>query len=252
MKNRWVSYKDPVGSWTITLPSIEGKQNFHKLLEYMTEFLALGEEEKVFTVKHSRMGSIGAPNLPYLEQVKWSADERGILPFFTYINGAGERNGYTAATPGQLAYYNKDGAIVVEDVSNLGSLLKTLNDWKDENRWSEEIHFYANPFPPVSIFGYEVSNEPYNKPIVSIWLQTDIWFPKLVDFLKFPVLPHGQSPNIVENKELANIHTPRLNRFLASIHKLSLKYGATWRLDKPEYLYLYQDLLLETGIKLDS
>jgi hypothetical protein len=54
-----------------------------------------------------------------------------------------------------------------------------------------------------------------------------------------------------DNRELAERHTPRFNRFLAKVRAAALAVGGTWQLAEPEVLFgRYLDWLNDDGIRL--
>jgi hypothetical protein len=90
-------------------------------------------------------------------------------------------------------------------------------------------------------------------------LTSDIWFPQVPGFFE---RKHSESvrPDIYcdrvvygkkfDNHELANRHTPPLNRFIAAIAAKVREMGGEWTIN-PEMKDSYREMMTLTGIKLD-
>ena len=99
--------------------------------------------------------------------------------------------------------------------------------------------------------------QAYLRPVrVSIQLETDIWFPRVLGFLdrEEESDPRRGPDDMYDNSALAARHTPRLNRFIASVREAALDLGAQWELeefDEPGLHIHYIPMCHETGIALD-
>ena len=62
---------------------------------------------------------------------------------------------------------------------------------------------------------------------------------------------HPTFGTVYDNRELANYHTPRLNKFLSESHQIASSYGAKWKLDTTEGVPLYAQMCSTLGVRLD-
>lgn len=81
---------------------------------------------------------------------------------------------------------------------------------------------------------------------LTIMTTTDLWWPRF--------FAEGAPWNpIVDNRALAHRHTPRLNRFLATVRAEALRIGGTWETDpNPPLPWLYDQLDDRLLIRLDG
>jgi hypothetical protein len=145
-----------------------------------------------------------------------------------------DAGGWTVDSPSRvpetarIAVFEWDGTVVERDTSCLyaipGNGLRMKHFAPLEVMW----------FPRASWFS------------VSILTTTDLWWPWF--------FADGNPRNsIVDNRALAYRHTPRLNRFLATVRTEALRIGGSWGTDPVETLPgLYDQLDDQLLIRLDG
>jgi hypothetical protein len=123
----------------------------------------------------------------------------------------------------KVSYYSLDGQIVTEWVERFLILHKNL---RSEKYVEDRARSTPGVLSPVEIdYGYN-SDNGYER--YTIYLYSDIWFPRVVGWID-PEKPY------YDNSKLAELHTPRLNRFLQRTKELILSLGGEWELvrEKP-------------------
>jgi hypothetical protein len=236
MKNRWICSKDYFATWGMQFLPIEHGIPVDKLLEFIEEFLQIAEEAKIFHLSTMRLPSKATPIASYIELLRQQVETQSKFSFLSYpftpcLDGAGI-----------ISYYDKEGSIKSSEIQNVGELMK-------------QIHFddiFTRNVPPVEICGLQniscEDNKISRKVIANIYLNTNIWFPKVINYFS---RQSRADIEIVDNSQLATQHTPRLNRFLEQARRLTLSYDGSWWLTPGEYPRLYSSILTETGIRLD-
>lgn len=147
------------------------------------------------------------------------------------------------------SYYDRNNILASDYVDDLGLLLSRLRP--DSGNQYNLRHGQFDAEPPIK-FGssyYRDSNTriPYT---FTIRLRSDVWYPYVYGYLG---KKHGtiNSSALFDNRELANRHTPRLNRFLAKLRERAMEQGYTWILVDYELVYKhYRPYITETGINL--
>jgi hypothetical protein len=122
----------------------------------------------------------------------------------------------------RLSYYDPDGQIVTEWIEWFSTLHVELRSEKYVN--TNKLNLLLSSSSPITI-EYNHNNK-YQDFIIS--LHSDIWFPRVVGWLD------SEEP-FYDNSELAELNTPRLNRFLQRTKELILSLGGEWELvgEKP-------------------
>ena len=145
------------------------------------------------------------------------------------------------APSGTVSLYRENG---IRDVttSDLGEVLRELRP--------ERTPRVVQSAAPVVVRG---GTFPINRDVeivVSIRLDTDLWFPQVVGL--FEEVPEDEDrPDFFPNEELATRHTPRLNAFLAEVQEATLATGGTWKvIDLGGYASNYFGYLEPGGIAL--
>jgi hypothetical protein len=246
-KNHWISNKDYFAVWTMEFMPVANSNQVDRLLEFTEKLLHIAEQENIFHIIETRLPAIGAPVASYIEQLQWQIHTLNKFSFFGYLNGTTIKDKtYKGRTIGTICYYDKSGQIVSSEVENMGELMKQLH--------SDEVLF-TYPTPPVVISGLEDiscdNNNIPHKMSASIRIRTNIWFPKVIAYLG-KSYQTTYSREVVDNSELAALHTPRLNRFLEQARALTLTYDGDWRGLAGEHGQPYYNLVYETGIHLDT
>jgi hypothetical protein len=276
--NSWVmENKYEIVTWYAGFP--KGKMTDPwEVLPFVQKVLEVAEQEEVYRVKRApwRSGDLGLkldleyrayPGGPsygeYIEQVLTGTDK---LIFFEQLSASPNLlPEYRVIAPARLSYYDIDGTLIDKEVEDVGELLRRVrppevdlpDDWQElsEEDIASEIEYVNRNYKATgsAIFfrGLLVPKDsfPDYGTYLSIRLYTDIWFPKVGGYL-IDDSPY-ESRIFKDNRELALRHTPRLNRFLASVRELTSELGGTWSVDpsNPEGEYTQQ--LSECGINLD-
>jgi hypothetical protein len=254
-KNIWVVNHDlEFASWDAVFP--KGKMlDSWELWPFLKGVLEIGEQEAVYRV--AQVGVIR--NLPrpaerqsYAQLVEQYLTEKGKLLFFNQLD-----LGNHVSTPARLAYYEENGVLVEDEVSDLGGLIRRLRPEKVDER--DEYMTSDNPVTFSGQIGIRYSNGDLEGACLNIYLHTDIWFPKVMGYLEdwgkgeWGLSIDGTNRLWQDNRELALRHTPRLNRFLARVKQLTLEYGGTWGIDKSQDTVVrYHSQWDENGIFLDT
>jgi hypothetical protein len=277
--NYWtVHEKYEIANWYASFPQGNMTDPW-KVLPFIQKVLDAAERQEVYRVKRAPWGrgNLGLkqdleyrayPSGPsygkYVEQILTETDK---LIFFDQLSAMpGLLPEYRIIAPARLSYYDLDGELVDKEVEDVGELLRQVrpleydlpDDWQE---MTEEQLFYAkksinsHKLQGSAIFfgGQFVSKDSSSNhcTYLRIYLHTDIWFPEVGGFLEDQ---DGLYEHRIfyDNRELALRHTPRLNRFLASVRDLTLEFGGTWSVDRdPESEDRYDLMHDENGINLD-
>jgi hypothetical protein len=269
-RNRWVvSEEDKYAKfahWTAKFPQGQMIDPW-EMWPFAKGVLLAGEEEGVF-----RIAEVGAGKPPdysstsgqsYVEFVEQILLKEGTLNFFKDI----ERCNALA----RLCYYDLEGKVAEAEIDCPGELLSQLRpdvDQEQKDYWLSRDH---NPlelrgqrawerkrenFP--SYTDREFEENRFRQTYLVIETYTDIWFPEVKGYLEdWGEDDHGQS--IVwktrqwqDNRELALCHTPRLNRFIQRVKRLTLDYGGEWSIDRADAKGSWESHWNEDGIILDA
>jgi hypothetical protein len=161
----------------------------------------------------------------------------------------------------RISYYEKSGQIVDKYVGeqelgkilynyHLGSLGTYQGDYSK--------HFLHPYYGCLRFYQYTVPEYSPEGCSISIMLTSDIWFPvvkgsvekKVGIWHTFGADKAAHYERGFDNRELANRHTPRLNRFLSAIAEKVIEMGGKWSVG--EYVNSeYREQMTLTGIKLD-
>jgi hypothetical protein len=190
----------------------------------------------------------------YLEQV---LNETDRLIFFRQLSSSpGYLPEYRIIAPARLSYYDLDGELIDKEVDDVGELLQRLRPMPFESSEEEQYSYnyskksYMAEGSAIFFYGNLRSKDwlPDSSTYLFINLYTDIWFPKVGGYLEDDS-PY-ESRVFRDNRELALRHTPRLNRFLASVRDLTLEFDGIWKVDHPTYEEQYNEQFDENGIHL--
>jgi len=248
-QNHWVSaYKNDFGYWFAKFP--DGQMLDHrKLLAFLEAVCAVGEQEAVLRVLeasklYSFQATSGLSYSQFLNQLRKECGET--------VPGIG---GLTSprSIAARLCYYERDGRLVEAEVDCPGLLLRQLRP-EDVEDWERE---YMSPWNPIELGGGpNIAREDgtFSDSYLAIKLHTDIWFPKVegsIDWFNWD-WDFGKPPEWFDNRELAQCHTPRFNRFISQVKQITLEFGGTWKLDAADADQLYKEQLTEEGIRLED
>jgi hypothetical protein len=254
-KNLWVANRNSFVKWLITFPPPSDAANTERLFQFAREFLAATEREDLFRIVETRPPYVfhAADGLNYADYMQQTAAQTGEIAFFNlggpYV-GAVPKYGQLQ-TPGRVCYFDAKGNLSDREIENLGFLLKQLRP-KDANL----NDLWMAPIAPITITGTGAAvpvqasqYRTWDRPYLFISLYTDIWFPWVWGAMEDIQAKSVQ--RLHDNRELAFCHTPRLNRFLASAHEITLELGGNWEVDWPEIPKFYAEMVTENGILLD-
>jgi hypothetical protein len=254
MRNYWTTLKyTPAASWYVTFPPV-AEVGIESFLRFARGLLDAGEREQVYRVLETRTTGVfqATPEYSYYDHLVEVFKATGILPLFDHGTGVGSTEAGRLRTPGRVAYYDPAGKVVEENVDDLGLLLQHLRPEKAAHHLG-----YMSHVAPVTVTGLtKISSigATASMPIsISLTLDTDIWFPRVVGFLDSD--DDAPSPSLSEmhdNRVLASRHTPRLNRFLTEVHSLVVELNGRWTLTEPEeQISEYRKMRREDGIEID-
>ena len=219
------------------------------IADYTDKLLEISEREQVYHLKQTIDGYRSGHTLSYgkfLRKLAMSINNGR----FNFFEGWAKLHDLTIpdlVALSLVSYYDEEDNIIENKVNNLGKLLHTLRIRESEDRIK-----YGHGREPLSIQGepIEIRNKEMVEDIrISFILYTDIWLPWVIGSFDDLKLDKETGHRILyDNRELANRHTPRLNRFLAEARELTLSMGGTWEL---EQVNTPNPMVTETGINLD-
>ena len=255
-KNKWVCLTETFAAWSMEFPFPDkiDVPYLMKLLQFMKELLDLAEQYQLIQIEKSHLHTMnkGIPEIGYIDQMQWCIEHQQYLPFFGYLDSQAYGD-ETLTKTGLISYYDENNTIVSDKVSNMVKLLKSLRPERTD------ADYHIPPYTsPVDIKGtvIEIGRDYRSKKSVFVYtkVNTDIWFPKVLAPMdisdKFAL---WEDADLVDNSELAAIHTPRLNQFLLEARNLTLRFDGVWRGfgSSVSGLKKYHTMVIETGIRLD-
>lgn len=231
-ENHWITFpQHEVIRWAAFLPAPRG--NPEELIRFGARVADAGTRHAVWSAQRLPGGFDAAKESfeTYLRGVV-RARPRVPLPL-------DEPPGESLWAPARIAFYRGD-EIVQEDVGDIGALLRTLRP---------EKRSYNRSTSPVTVRGLTVPVDQEKEVVVSIRLDTDIWFPRLIGMAE-PETGEAMRTTY-DNRALAEIHTPRLNAFLEDVHGAALAAGGRWEVWKPDGFGMdYAEQFDELGVIL--
>lgn len=231
MKNRWISNKNSFASWEIAFKTPETGQEFDNILAFMMELLNLADGKQLFRIEKTALSENVTNPLDYVQMVKNAIEQDKILHFFDGIH----------QTAGVISYYDKNGELIRGEVANMGELIVSLHGEHVQGR------LFAYPASPIHISGTRLDLTTSNNQSVYAWINlfSNIWFPQVRDHLADEL-----EIGIVDNTELAQINSTRLNEFLTLARAITLDFDGVWHPIPGEKHIIYTSLVTETGIRL--
>ena len=232
--NEWrSSSKTLFAQWSIFFPQFENEHHIEKVFQFAGTVLELGEKYQVYRLIETGDGFTSDSGQSYVEFMRNVYKKHDLIPFF--FSGSNGNN-----SSSRIAYY-ENGKITEQDIKNTVKLLKDLQPLTTDTGNSED---FASVAPLVVTGGrYSITQGRYN-PKLLLRLETNIWFPRIWGYL---------SNAVVDNSELANIHTPRLNQFLHELHEISESLSLIWRCDRDwTQSNYYHQWFSDTGIVLNN
>jgi hypothetical protein len=254
MLNFWASMEHPFAAWYGDFPVEEGLGNPERQLSFLVNLYEAAERECVYQVVNTPKGYS-----EYLEDSTTFTYAQFLQAHYAQTGGLSRALPFSTT---RLCYYDLEGELVEGDIEDIGKLLERLNPDKERSKFnmSHEVPVEIRVYPmQVSSSGktnisYDESSGAAEERTISfnISLHSDIWFPWVVGWLeKRPAF--GSKNDKYDNRELAQCHTPRLNRFISTVRELVLEYGGTWSIEfPPPSTGFYSPMVTEQGILLDG
>jgi hypothetical protein len=245
MENHWVSLTSYIVSWEGRLPQIHISQRLDWCVALVKELLAAGEAYQVWTLSktpdHKDLKGYNG-STSYIDYLVHRAKQTGyfhILPPYPFSEEDIASSNYVAYS--HVAYYDKQGNITTDNISNIGYLRASL-----ATRFYRVLMW---PQSPIIIDGAIVDlkrddDDPESYADLVISLGTDIWFPEVADYANLM----RNHEKFVSNHELSAYHTKRFNSFLASVRNSILAAGGKWYFEVPDKMYRH--LVTANGIVL--
>jgi hypothetical protein len=260
-KNHWrtTCRGRTIADWLLILPHPKSDKEVQSMLDLFKSIAAIAEEQDICCISMTETHG--------LLEVKSYADyiDKDFLRSQNIYEPL-DSNGLPCIEPPdfttKLAYYDSNNEIVEQYIGNRGSLIAEIYDIEINKYCADPttaITFYSSPSLEFDKKNHKLTG---NKVIeANIGLTTDIWFP-WIDGDIHAYRPHGEDPYlqpvnhptfgmVYDNRELANYHTPRLNKFLSESHQIASSYGAKWELDTSEGDPMYAQMCSTLGIKID-
>ena len=240
--NHWVTLvNDPILGWDAYLPAPRGE--IDAMVRFGAAVVDAGARHAVYRailIPGARPYEPAAG--PFEDYLRSQARERRRVPLFPEDPPPGTE----LVTPGRVAFY-RDGAIVEEEVSDLGALLRELRP-----ELVEASRMLMRGASPVTVLGASVPVDWPADVRIQIRLDTDIWLPQVMGLAE--EIPEDEpKPDLYDNFELARRHTPRLNAFLAELQQTIAELGGRWVQREVEGLAVnYAHMWNESGILLPT
>jgi hypothetical protein len=251
----WVSeYQEWNPSWEIQFPKKRFKA-YKDLWPLIKTILEVGQREEIFRVLADEAEfrqficdiDSGVLPTPYLELLHRGGTARILTERFKIRSLPDYVHRLQAVT--KVSCYNLNGNLIDKyvDDQELGWFLRKYHQGLcPKKNMHYKYHLY-----PGSCIDFHASFDPDYEPddgcCMNIELCSDIWFPRVEGCLERKNRFEGG----YDNSELANRHTPRLNRFLEAIHDQVIKMGGKWSI--PSYVApRYREKMTLTGIKLND
>jgi hypothetical protein len=252
MGNMWVSGKNPIAVWVADLsqPSVD----VSLLLQWMTCCLEAGEKCEVLKV-------LEAPLLNYRKNrdgalmtvIENHYLTTGQLDLFWFTDsGVRELNGGRYRGAAKMAYYDTEGQVRESDVDDLGQLLRDLGTPEEPDGF-----LFMKRYPPLDPLGVRINyRHPkqsegvfrWGHPRVTFSIYSDIWLPWVNGMLS----GNYDVNKRFDNRELARVHTPRLNAFLGTVRDKTIELGGSWLLDEDDTLSNVKYMVCADGIGVDA
>jgi hypothetical protein len=252
--------------WNADFPPgiIATKQDFWQFLKTILE---VGKQEEIFQIFaeeaefHQFIHDVdsGILPVPSLEELFSGVD---------YVERAEELMAnnlpkyiHNIQTMTKISYYEKDGQVIDKHVGkeDLGKFLYNYHLGTLGRSQYEYGKTFLHPY--YGCFRFYESYYPPEESYVRVILDSDIWFPVIEGYSERKVGLGAIGVELAadekayyqggfDNRELANRHTPRLNRFLSAIAAKVIEMGGEWSIGE-DVDPKYKEQMTLTGIKLD-
>jgi hypothetical protein len=252
MLNFWASMEDPLVAWYGEFSLEAGLTDPARQLSLLVGVHEVAERERIRQAVE--------PSEWHLQYLTESTSYTHAKFLQAYYDRTGELSLHSSVSTSRLCYYDLEGELIETDVKDTGKLLETLHPDRERCRFNMSYHVpvQIQVFPrSVSLPGNVDTSSSQStleqKTInIGILLYSDIWFPWVVGWLE-ERRACGSNNDKYDNRELAQCHTPRLNRFISTVRELVLEYGGNWVIDSPPPdTGFYSPMVTEQGILLDG
>jgi hypothetical protein len=270
-RNRWCMLTDEkseidLPKWTAHFPA--GKFVSHQdFWPFVKTILEVGQQEEIFRIfteeaefrRFIRDVDSGILPMPFLEVLHGGISGTKVEEQLVTDNLPEYIRNIQGMT--KVSYYEKDGQLVDKYVEKqgLGKFLYNyhlgdLGEYQCEYR-KRFLHAYYGCLEFYDRLVPEYDPEGCH---LDIKLTSDIWFPTIDGSVErkvgidtsFDADEIARYTKGFDNRELANRHTPRLNRFLSAIAEKVIEMGGEWSIGlyvDPKYL----EKMTLTGIQMD-
>jgi hypothetical protein len=247
-KNLWTATEldNSFASWGISLPYPQNSSQMSPMLRLFKEISTIGMELEIYNIEKIDAESSQIISCNYADEIEKILSTSGRLYSFGVDDAI--RYGLSYICSSKIRFYDLKGDIKEEFSKDISSLLLENYPVKREDSTS----LFPPTMPPILICGDMIVDLEYNSRQklstfeISINLHSDIWFPWIKGFVEGNIshirsFTHPILGKAYDNRELANYHTPRLNKFLKTISQLILDYGGMWEkgYDTPEYIKMF-------------
>jgi hypothetical protein len=266
-KNYWIvsPYEESLPEWQAKFSSKKFKTR-HDFWPLFKTIFEVGRQEEIFNVLDDEVefkqfiydiehGVLAIPPLEVLQTGSAAADLPRIFETTDLPDYIKRLRGVT-----KISYYNINGKLVEKyvDHQELGTYLYNYHQGEIgdyQSMWSERFLYRYEDC--ISFSEYLEPEYHSGKYKFSILLHSDIWFPSLRGNTErkvgittgFEADQIGEYTGGFDNRELANRHTPRLNRFISAISKKVIEMGGEWSIGT-NIDHEYYNQMTYTGIKL--
>ncbi|MCU0499904.1 MAG: hypothetical protein MUF87_21345 [Anaerolineae bacterium] len=245
-KNEWiVNGRRTLAEWQVTLNPMEDLETTVNSYWAFWEYLLLqAKTERIFGIVADFYDADHQP-LDYLSYCKMKYHTENKLNLFSIVL----RSTHEFPFQQEVCCYNLDGEVERFTTRNLGGLLESLRP--DIQSKDTKLDFMPciiglridQPRPLVGLSSIE--KEPIR---IGIELTSSIWFPKVLDKLNEKLV---KEYSWMDNGELADCNTPRLNRFLLNVREKALEMKSGWELVEPKPYFRtekYKEMVSVDGI----
>lgn len=241
----WGIFKNPMVFWELKLKNHSIAEDFDVLCSFMDRFLSIGESEGVFVINQTLDGYKRNYHGNYLDYLKKRYIRREPVVLFNHL---AHSNSIDCPS---LLFYETDTGIQQNWVKDISILQRDIS-----NKTKKKIEISESTSPLIiqgSAHPIIRGEKPLNNSIyISICIKTDIWFPKVCDVNNISISSPwhfryiDEYEQMIDNKELASLHTPNLNNAIKSILTLADEYGE-WSVYTDEIYEMYRPMLNADG-----
>jgi hypothetical protein len=259
-KNKWCVSDYDFFCYYIEVPYSENMSDVSAVLSFYKNIENLCCKYRIYMIKEFEGEFIASNNYKYTDLLEEWLEETQILFPFGRGDSVGE-SGNPDFMPTQtilteISFYGKEGELCTEGINNTRMILReTLNegleDWEIDSRVFdiENRLFDVSPISIDTMPAIKAKNERDTIDI-SISSKTDIWLPWILNISRRETDDFTPSYRIDDNRELAGIHTLRLNQFLKEVGGIVKSLNGTIELECNTHFYREQ--FDHNGIILDA